>query len=130
MKRFWKNIDSTVKEMWLGIGIWGIVCELVMVWFVKDKAGCSLGVLIGCLLAWAGVWHMWKVLDRALDLGDGAQKYLTVRSWIRYGVFVAVFGVLMITGWANPLTAFLGLMGMKVAAYLQPVVHKFIGKRR
>lgn len=130
MKHFWQNIDATVKEMWLGIGIWGVVCELVMIWFVKDKAGCSLGVLIGCLLAWAGVWHMWKVLDRALDLGDGAQKYLTVRSWIRYGVFVAVFGVLMITGWANPLTAFLGLMGMKVAAYLQPVVHKFIGKRR
>ncbi|MDO4331985.1 MAG: hypothetical protein Q4C58_04785 [Eubacteriales bacterium] len=130
MKHFWRNIDSTVKEMWLGIGIWGVACELVMVWFVRDKAGCSLGILVGCLLAAAGVWHMWKVLDTALDLGDGAQKYLTVRSWIRYGVFVAVFGVLMITGWANPLTAFLGLMGMKAAAYLQPAVHKFIEKRR
>lgn len=130
MKHFLQNIDATVKELWIGIGIWGAVCELVTVWFVKDKMNCSLGILIGCLLAWAGVWHMWKVLDTALDLGDGAQKYLTVRSWIRYGVFVAVFGILMITGWANPLTAFLGLMGMKAAAYIQPVVHKFIEKRR
>lgn len=130
MKRFFRNMDATVKELWLGIGIWGAACELVTVWFVKDRANCGLGILTGCLLAMAGVWHMWKVLDRALDLGDGAQKYLTARSWMRYGVFVVIFGVLMVTEWANPLTAFLGLMGMKAAAYMQPAVHKFIEKRR
>lgn len=130
MKSLIQNIDATVKELWIGIGIWGVACELVMIWFVKDKTGCSLGVLIGCLLAMGGIWHMWKVLDRALDMGEAAQKYLTVRSWIRYGVFVVVFGILMITEWANPLTAFLGLMGMKAAAYLQPAVHKIMEKRR
>lgn len=130
MKHFFRNMDATVKELWLGIGIWGAACELVTVWFVKDRANCGLGILTGCLLAMAGVWHMWKVLDRALDLGDGAQKYLTARSWMRYGVFVVIFGVLMVTEWANPLTAFLGLMGMKAAAYMQPAVHKFIEKRR
>ncbi len=130
MKRFFRDMNATVKEMWLGIGIWGVACELVTVWFVKDRAGCSLGILIGCLLAMAGIWHMWKVLDTALDLGDGAQKYLTVRSWMRYCVFVIIFGILMITEAANPLTAFLGLMGMKTAAYMQPAVHKFIEKRR
>lgn len=130
MKHFFRNMDATVKELWLGIGIWGAACELVTVWFVKDRVNCGLGILTGCLLAMAGVWHMWKVLDRALDLGDGAQKYLTARSWMRYGVFVVIFGVLMVTEWANPLTAFLGLMGMKAAAYMQPAVHKFIEKRR
>lgn len=130
MKHFFKELDSTVKEMWIGIVIWGILSELVTVWFVEDKANCALGVLIGCILAMAGVWHMWKVLDTALDLGDGAQKYLTGRSWMRYGVFILVFGVLMISGWADPLTAFLGLMGMKAAAFMQPTIHKLIMKRR
>lgn len=130
MIHFFRNADTTVKEMWLGIMLWGIACELVTVWFVRDKVSCGLGILIGCLLAAAGVWHMWKVLDTALDLGEGAQKYLTVRSWARYGVFVFAFAVLMLTEWANPLTAFSGLMGMKAAAYLQPAVHKFLNKRR
>lgn len=130
MIQFLRNADTTVKEMWLGIMLWGIACELVTVWFVKDKVSCGLGILTGCLLAAAGVWHMWKVLDTALDLGEGAQKYLTVRSWARYGVFVFAFAVLMLTEWANPLTAFLGLMGMKAAAYLQPAVHKILNKRR
>lgn len=130
MIHFFRNADTTVKEMWIGILLWGLACELVTVWFVKDRLSGGLGILIGCLLAAAGVWHMWKVLDTALDLGDGAQKYLTVRSWARYGVFVIVFAILMVTEWANPLTAFFGLMGMKAAAYLQPAVHKFISKRR
>lgn len=130
MGHFFRNTNATVKEMWLGIGIWGAVCELVMVWFVEDRMNVSLGILVGCLLAMAGIWHMWKVLDTALELGEGAQKYLTARSWMRYGVFVVIFGVLMVTKWANPLTAFLGLMGMKAAAYMQPAVHKFIEKRR
>lgn len=130
MKQFWKRIDATVREMWIGIGIWGIACELVTVWFCRDKTASSLGILIGCLMAAAAVFHIWKTLDTALDLGEGAQKYLTVRSWLRYGVFVLIFGILMVTEWANPLTAFLSLMGMKAAAYMQPAVHKFIEKRR
>lgn len=130
MKNFFGRLDTTVKELWLGIGIWGVLCELFTVWFVKDKAGCSLGIMAGCLLAAAGIFHMWKVLDTALDLGEGASKYLTVRSWMRYGVFVVVFGILMVTKWVNPFTAFLGLMGMKAAAYMQPAVHKFMEKRR
>lgn len=130
IKSFFKNLDDTVKEMWIGIIIWGMISELVTVWFVEDKVKCALGILIGCLLAAAGIYHMWKVLDTALDLGAGAQKYLTGRSWMRYGVFILVFGVLMISGWADPLTAFLGLMGMKAAAFMQPTVHKLLMKRR
>lgn len=130
MISFFRNTNTTVKEMWLGIGLWGIVCELATIWFTKDKAACSLGILIGVLLAMAGVWHMWKVLDTALELGEGAQKYQTVRSVVRYLVYVIVFAVMMLTDFANPLTAFLALMGMKVSAYLQPAIHKIIERRR
>ena len=130
MIHFLKNADTTVKEMWIGIAVWGIASELVTVWCVKNGIYSGLGLLIGCVLAAAGVWHMWSSIDQALDLGDGAQKFMAGRSWIRYGVFVAVFAVLMVTKIADPLTAFLGLMGMKVSAYLQPTVHKVLEKRR
>lgn len=127
---FLKGINGTVKEMWLGIGLWGLAAALTVPWFVKDVPGCLLGLLAGCLLACVCVWHMWKTLDAALELGDGAQRYMTVRSLARYGVIVLVFVFLMVTERANPLTAFLGLMGMKVSAYLQPSVHKYLEKRR
>ena len=72
MRNFFKKIDETVREMWLGTFLWGCLCELVSVWWVKDRLYSGLGILIGMLLAMAGIWHMWKVLDTALELGDGA----------------------------------------------------------
>lgn len=116
--------------MWLGVLVWAALCEAASVWWVEDPLYTGLGVLIGCLMALAAVWHMWKVLDTALDLGEGAQKYLMVRSWGRYLVFVLVFAALMLTKWADPLAAFAGLMGIKASAYLQPFVHKYQEKKR
>ena len=80
MRNFFKKIDETVREMWLGTFLWGCLCELVSVWWVKDRLYSGLGILIGMLLAMAGIWHMWKVLDTALDLGNDAQKYATSKN--------------------------------------------------
>ena len=33
---FFKNMDATVKEMWLGASVWGAVCELASFWWVED----------------------------------------------------------------------------------------------
>ena len=49
---------------------------------------------------------------------------MTKYNIIRYLAIVASMGFVMISGFANPLSAFLGLMGLKVAAYLQPFTHK------
>jgi len=57
MKHLLQKADTTVKEMWIGIAVWGVVCELATVWLVKDRFGCALGLLIGCILAAAGVYH-------------------------------------------------------------------------
>ena len=38
--------------------LWGCLCELVSVWWVKDRLYSGLGILIGMLLAMAGIWHM------------------------------------------------------------------------
>lgn len=81
-------------------------------------------------LAMAGIWHMWKVLDTALELGDGAQKYATSKNLLRYAVVLVVFAVLMLTHFADPLAAFAGLMGMKASAYLQPFIRGYKEKKR
>ena len=50
MRNFFKKIDETVREMWLGTFLWGCLCELVSVWWVKDRLYSGLGILIGMLL--------------------------------------------------------------------------------
>ena len=43
---------------------------------------------------------------------------MLVKSAIRYGLFVLVFAFITATDFASPLTAFLGVMGLKIAAIL------------
>lgn len=122
--------DRTLSELMIGIAAWGMLCQITVVWFVADKAGYSLGLWMGVLLAAAAGVHMWWALDRALDLRrDAAVKMITKHNIIRYFVFVIVMALIMVSGFANPLAAFLGLMGLKVAAYLQPFTHKALGLR-
>ena len=121
----WKRVNDTLFELMCGIFLWGAFWQAAGVWFVPDKAKCSLGLWIGALTAEFCVVHMYRALDRALDFMEkDAQKYVMSRSLMRYGLIMAVFLVLEATGAGNVLCFALGLMGLKAAAYLQPLLHK------
>ncbi len=128
-----KKINETLFELLLGIFIWGAIWQAAGVWFVPDtdKMACSIGLWIGVLTAEICAAHMYRSLDRALDLSEkDAQKYMMSRSMMRYGLIIIVLLVLMVTEAGNPLTGFLGVMGLKAAAYLQPLLHKLLERRR
>ena len=122
-------INNTLLELFVGILFWGVICQAAGVWIVIDKPGYSIGLWIGIFLAALSGTHMWWALDRFLEYaGDAAVKLITRHNIIRYMVIVIVMALVMISGFANPLSAFLGLMGLKVAAYLQPFTHKICAK--
>ena len=126
-----KKINRTLAELLLGIFLWGVIWQAAGVWFVPDKAACSLGLWLGGLTAGICAVHMYRSLDLALDLSEkDAQKYMMSRSMMRYGLIILVLLVLMITEVGNPLCCFLGVMGLKAAAYLQPLLHKALERRR
>lgn len=118
-------------EMWAGGILFGVLCQVSIVWFVKDKAGYSIGLWLGIVAAVLTMLHLSISLDKALDLDEGgAKKHMVIQNLVRYFVIIVFLVVLMITDFANPLAAFLGLMGVKAGAYLQPFIHKVAGKIR
>jgi len=126
-----KKINETLAELLIGIFLWGALWQAAGVWFVTDRPGCSLGLWLGVITAGLCAAHMYRSLDRALGLSEkDAQKYVMSRSMMRYGLIMAVLLALMITEAGNPLCCFLGVMGLKAAAYLQPLLHKVLKKRR
>lgn len=123
--KFLERFDRTVRELWMGIFFWGILGELLLLLFFRDRLGYhSLGLWCGALMAMAAAFHMWRALDTALEPGLPAEKLILKHSIVRYGAVIVLFGVIMATEVMNPLTAFWGLMGLKMAAYLQPLIHK------
>ena len=128
MNKHVKKIDETLKELLVGILFYGIIVEILILVLGIEKFYLSLGLWIGIILGLASAIHMWWGLDRGVELGDGATKFLMSQNMIRYGVIVIAFGVLCLLDIGNPLAAFAGIMGLKAGAYLQPFTHKICTK--
>lgn len=123
-----KKINPTTFDLCLGIVLYGIVFEIILLIFSR-KSAYSIGLWIGIVLAVVGSIHMWWSLDRSLDMVQkDATRQVTTNNIIRYFVAVMVLVILVYTDFANPIFAFCGYMGMKVSAYMNPFVRKISAK--
>lgn len=123
-----KSINRGWLELILGILFLGIVCLLAGVFFVEEPGLYAVALMLGVMLALITAYHMYRTLDKALDLGADATKVVTRANLIRYVCIVAVFGLVWLSGRLNPLVTFLGLITLKFAAYMQPLTHKVCNK--
>ena len=112
----------------LGIVIYGIMVEVAGVWFVEDKLRYTTGLLIGISVAIGLAINIAQVIRDAVEIygADGARNRLIMKSVLRYLVVVVVFFVMMKFNLGSLVTAFIGVLGLKVSAYLQPFAHKVI----
>lgn len=74
--------------------------------------------------------NMAIVLRDAVEIygGEHAQAKIIAKSILRYVIVVIVFFVMMKFNLGNLFTAFIGVLGLKISAYLQPFTHKFVLK--
>lgn len=133
MKKVAEKMDETLKELMTGTLLFGLVCLVAGVWFVNSPLKYILGLLIGLILALLAAWHMHHSICRNMDLNAGnngaANAYAVKNSMIRYGVILVVFLAVCLTDFAYPLAVFLGLMGLKAGAYLQPFTRKYLFRK-
>lgn len=125
-----KRLNDALPGLVLGILVYGGLVELIGVWFVSDKLRYTTGLAIGIALAVGMAIHIAVVLQDAVDIygESGAQKKIVAKSILRYIVIVVVFYVMMRLNLGNLIAAFIGVLGLKVSAYLQPFAHRFIMK--
>ena len=72
---------------------------------------------------------MWWTIDRSLDMASrDASKTVGTQYLLRYFLLAAIMALLAVSGFADPLFAFLGYMGMKASAYMQPFTRKISSK--
>lgn len=121
------KVDSTLSDMFLGIVLFGAVSQLTVVWFVSERLFFSIGLWIGIMTACIYSYHLWWSLDRNLtvnaDNERGAAAFSIRYSVIRYAMTALILaGLWLVGGNTAMLAGFLGVMGIKAGAYLQPVI--------
>lgn len=124
MNKFFK-INESLPDLLIGILIFGLFAEFLPVWFLERKLYYSVGLLIGLFVAAFSAWHMAYSIDNAVDYDEGtATKQMQEGSALRYGFWLILLGILMIFDFASPIAAFVGMISLKVSAYLAPFTHK------
>ena len=125
-----RRLNEALPELLLGILFYGIFIQVAGVWFAEDKLRYSSGLWIGIVTAMAMAYHIARIIAETVDSMD-AQKVrgrIIAKGIARYIVVVIVFTVTMYFDLGNLVTLFLGVMGLKISAYLQPALHKVLKK--
>lgn len=124
MKKIFRGNDA-LPDLVIGIVIFGIIALIIPIFFVQQKLYYALGLLIGLCCAVFSACHMAKGIAQAVDYDEGtATRQMQKGSAFRYGVELVVLGILMIFNFASPIAAFIGMISLKVSAYLAPFTHK------
>lgn len=124
-----KKVKQTLKEMFAGLLAWLLFVFVILIIVASHKLAMALGVLIGGGAAAGLLLHMYRHLDIALDMDvKHAQSHIQSAA-IKRLFFMALIVAISMAGYkyVHPLGTILGLFGIKISAYLQPMVHKIAG---
>lgn len=123
--------NSVLVELLIGIVLVGVLAQLVCLIFFERHLYHAIGLWVGVILSAVLAIHMQYSIEDGLELGgeDGV-KHMQKSSVLRMLIVCVVVAVVFYKDWGNPLTVLVGLMALKLAAYMQPLVHKILEKRK
>ena len=97
------EVHRILKEMYIGMAVCMIVFLAIGAFFMRPYYIFALALLVGNLGGALRIYHIYDVLDQALDMGEaGAKKKVIVNSLL------------------------LGMIEPKICAYLQPQMRKWL----
>lgn len=120
---------EVVKEILGGLLLYGTAGALVILLFIKGEnfLPCLLGFLLGVAGACALFLHMSMTLETTVDTMDeerGKRRGVLMFS-IRLVAFCIVFYLAWLSGIFNMIAVFVGVLGLKAAVYIRPLIHTF-----
>ena len=121
--------NRTLRELIAGAGIYCFLLELVLLIFTERRLYHTVGLLIGSILCVVLSISIADSIDVAVELDEkGARAYIQKKASFRYLMVCAAVVILAVFDFGNPLTCFAGVIGLKIGAYMQPLIHKLIDR--
>lgn len=126
-----KNLNQALPGLLAGILVFGLLAQIAFVWFVPDRLKYTVGLWIGVAAAVFMAIHMAVVIADVTDFTTEKQaKAKTIlHAILRYGVVAVAFGLMAYFDVGYILAALLGVISLKISAYLQPLLQKKLRRR-
>ena len=127
-----KKVNETLAELLSGILVCGLVIQAVelcvaAVWpaLAGSVSSFVIGFWIGIATAMGLAIHMYRSIDRALDMSSGdAEGYMRKSYLLRTLMILLAAGVVYFLHLGYVMATFLGVLCLKFGAFLQPLMHK------
>jgi hypothetical protein len=120
-----KRLNNALPGLLIGILIYGALFQIIGMWLVEDRLRYTTGLWIGIACAMFMAIHMAISIEDAVNLSEeGAKKKTIGSAMLRYIVVLGVLVVMIYFNLGMMLPAFFGLLGLKISAYLQPVIQR------
>ncbi len=116
---------NMLTEMLMIMGFWGFLMQMVLFIGFENHLYDALGLWCGVSVAAGMAIHMKHSIEDVLEIGgDVIVKRMQTDTVRRLAMTGLVIGAVFYFDIGNPLTVLLGLLSLKISAYLQPYVHK------
>ncbi len=121
-----KYVGQVVREVLIGIGLWGLAGTAVILAVWGLAGGILYGFLLGVLLSVGYFIHMSITLETSVDMmEEKSAKNHAVRAYlIRVAAGGAVLVLAWWSGWFNMLAILAGFFTLKLGVYARPLIHK------
>lgn len=125
-----RRINDALPGLVAGIILYGIIIQITGVWFVEDRVSYSIGLWYGITIAIGMAINLAKVIFDSVTIygEENANRRTIMKSVMRYAVVVILFFILGYFKFGSLYTALIGILGLKVSAYVQPLFQKIAGK--
>lgn len=126
-----KNMNETLKDLIIGIILTMLIVCIIGALVTNNKLAFILGDVLGSVIAILIAIHLNATIAKALDMNEeGAAKYTKKMSILRIIIMgCAVVVALTLPEVFNLIGTLLGILGLKISAYLQPLTNRFITKK-
>ena len=129
-KNWIKKENETLWDLIFGCIVYGILAEIIGLFVVKNKATYSAGLVLGVVIAIGLSVSMFRSLNRCLILSKRqAGRMMVFGTLIRAAVIILVVWLSMRLRYFSFPAVVVGILGLKISAYLHTYTNVYITKK-
>lgn len=120
---------KTFQELLIGIALFAILFFIPGLFMKVDKLAYYLGLGLGILVAVLMTISMYTTIEKSLNMDQKSAMNYTKRNAIfRLLLIIVVLFAAVFINSINVFSVVLGVLSLKLSAYLQPLTHKLFSK--
>ncbi len=119
---------NTFYDLIVGIAIYAIIACIAAALLVDNNLTFIVGIIYGTIISGILSYHMFRSLEKTLDYDPtGAEKHARKMAAVRMVIMViAVGAAILLSTIFNIIGVLIGMMALKISAYLQPIIRSYI----